>query len=212
MEGIDSIVDEITVLGKDDKVFDKIELSFQEQAYERGKPHKYLMASLKLFNAIKGRVIVEIGCMRKEMLHGINEFNPECCNDGHSTVIWASSGAQVYSVDIDRKAVSIAKRSCKKYRNCTVKKADGIGFLEKFRDKIDLLYLDAWDVLPGTEYAENHVLAYLKAKPKLNRPNIIVIDDTDIASGGKGRLLLPVLAADGYRILVRGRQTVAIAG
>jgi len=73
-----------------------------------------------------------------------------------------------------------------------------------------LLFLDAWDVVPNTSYAENHLLAYLTAKDKLNDRNIIAVDDTDIGNGGKGRLLLPVLKADGYDILVSGRQTIAL--
>ena len=41
-------------------------------------------------------------------------------------------------------------------------------------------------------------------------PDIVVIDDTDIGGGGKGKLLLPVLEADGYDILVSGRQSIAL--
>lgn len=73
-----------------------------------------------------------------------------------------------------------------------------------------MLFLDAWDVVPNSDYAENHLLAYLKAKPKLNKAHIIAIDDTDIGDGGKGRLLIPVLKAEGYQILVQGRQTIAL--
>jgi hypothetical protein len=62
----------------------------------------------------------------------------------------------------------------------------------------------------NTAYAENHLTAYLKAKPRLNKTNIIAIDDTDIGKGGKGRYLVPVLMDDGYQILVKGRQTIAL--
>jgi len=113
-------------------------------------------------------------------------------------------------VDIDFKAVRIAKKSIREYRNGKVLWTDGHKFLKKFKSRIDLLFLDAWDVLPGTQYAENHLLAYLAAKDKLRDRNIIAIDDTDVGGGGKGRLLLPVLQAEGYDILVSGRQTIAL--
>ena len=73
-----------------------------------------------------------------------------------------------------------------------------------------MLYLDAWDIESDIDYAENHLLAYLKAKPKLSKTHIIDIDDTDIGGGGKGRLLIPVLKAEGYQILVQGRQTISL--
>ncbi len=148
--------------------------------------------------------------MRIPLLHDLAEIHPECCNDGHSTCFWCETGAQVYSVDIDKKAVGVARKSCKKYRNCKILRRDGIKFLKKFSGMIDLIYLDAWDVLPGTNYAENHLLAYLAAKPKLSKTHIISIDDTDVGRGGKGRLLLPVLKADGYTILISKRQSIAI--
>jgi hypothetical protein len=44
----------------------------------------------------------------------------------------------------------------------------------------------------------------------LNKTHIIAIDDTDIGDGGKGRLLIPVLKAEGYQILLQGRQTIAL--
>ena len=204
------IQEKIAALNFDDRIYDGIDLTREQHTFERGKPKKYLELACDLFKLIEGKTIVEIGCMRIPLLHDLTEMRPECCNDGHSTCFWCSTGAQVYSIDIDKQAVAVAKESCKKYRNCKILRRDGLGFLKKYSGTIDLLYLDAWDVAPGTNYAENHLLAYLAAKPKLNEINIISIDDTDIGRGGKGRLLLPVLKADDYTILVTGRQTVAI--
>ena len=208
-DNIEGIKKKISVLNLNEKVYSNIDLTYEQQLYERGKPKKYLELTLELFKAIGGKTIVEIGCMRSPLVHSITQLNPPCCNEGHSTIFWCMSEADVVSVDISKKAVKLAKKSCKKYKNCKIKKSDGIKYLEKFNKSIDLLYLDAWDVEPGTDYAENHLLAYLKAKPKLNKTNIIAIDDTDIGGGGKGRLLTPVLKAEGYQILVQGRQTIA---
>lgn len=148
--------------------------------------------------------------MRQPMNHPIDELHPPCCNDGHSTIYWCLSGARVYSADISLGVVLLAKKCLREYRNGKVVWSDGLKFLRKFKGRIDLLFLDAWDVLPGTQYAENHLLAYLAAKDKLQKRNIVVIDDTDIGGGGKGRLLLPVLQADGYDILVSSRQSIAL--
>ena len=88
-----------------------------------------------------------------------------------------------------------------------------------FPKKIDLLYLDAWDVTPGEQYAQNHLTAFMVAEPNLNDKHIILIDDTDIAwsdthgfsidnkaLAGKGELLVPVLLERGYKLQWEGRQ------
>jgi len=210
LSNLAKLKDDFAALSVDERVFAGVDLTVEQQTHERGKPKKYLELTMELFRAIGGETIVEVGCMRRALTHPIDELHPECCNDGHSTYVWAASGATVRSVDINRRAVNTARRSCAEFKNCKVVVGDGIRFLERFKGQIDLLYLDAWDVIPGTDYAENHVLAYLKAKPKLARTNVVSVDDTDIGGGGKGRLLVPVLEADGYGILVRGRQTVGI--
>jgi methyltransferase family protein len=209
-ETIEKIKEKISAINIDEKVFKGIDLTYEQQLYERGKPKKYLELTVELFKAIHGTTIIEIGCMRTPLVHSITKLNPPCCNEGHSTIFWCMSGADVVSVDISKQAVKTAKKYCKKYKNCKIIRGDGIRFLEKYKKSIDLLYLDAWDIEPGIDYAENHLLAYLKAKPKLNKTNIIAIDDTDIGQGGKGRLLIPVLNAEGYQILVQGRQTIAL--
>lgn len=207
---INRIKEKIAVLNLNEKVYSGLDLTYEQQVYERGKPKKYLEAALELFKALGGKTIVEIGSMRSPLNHPLTEIHPPCCNEGHSTYFWCTSGAAVVSVDICRAAVKVARKSCKEFKNFKIVRNDGIKFLEKFKKKIDLLFLDAWDVVPNTDYAENHLLAYLKAKPKLNKTHIIVIDDTDIGDGGKGRLLIPVLKAEGYQILVQGRQTIAL--
>ena len=167
MTPLEEIKEKIARFNFQDKIFKEIELTSEQQMYERGKPKNYLEMTIELFKAINGKLIVEIGCMRSLLTHPISEMHPECCNDGHSTYFWCTTGARIISVDIDRKAVLQTRKSCKEFDNCKILRKDGIKFLEKFKGKIDLLYLDAWDVIPNTKYAENHLLAYLKAKDKL---------------------------------------------
>lgn len=210
MTEIDKIKRAILSLNGKDKIYEGIKLSKNKQIFERGKPMPYLQLTAALFNAIGGHSILEVGCMRSLLKHPISQLHPECCNDGHSTYFWATTKACVTSIDISVKAVIAAKLSCWKFRNCRIVWDDALTYLKKHCGMVDLLYLDAWDVIPETAYAENHLLAYLAVKDKLDNTNIISIDDTDIGGGGKGRLLIPVLQSDGYQILVQGRQTIAI--
>jgi SAM-dependent methyltransferase len=189
--------------------FEEVELPVEVHMYRRAKPKPYMEAALALFRAIGGETIVEIGCMRDPLEHPIDVIQPYCCNDGHSTYFWALSGAQVFSVDSDPQAVAIARSSCKGFPNVHIEQGDGIRFLQAFDRPIDLLYLDAWDVIAGSRYAENHLSAFQKAQRNLQAQHIVAIDDTDLGGGGKGRLLVPQLEKLGYEILARGRQTIA---
>jgi len=193
-----------------DKIWEKIELSYEEQTYVRGKPLKYLNETIELFNKMNGKVILEIGSCRSRMNHKIDEFNPRCCNDGHSTYFWKmKTNAEIYTVDIDSNCKEIIEND---NRLVDVKSftEDAIEFGRNFGKEIDLLFLDAWDVNPGEPYAEKHVEMYETIKPKLSEKCMILIDDTDILNGGKGKELFTKLLEDGYNVLFKGRQTLFI--
>lgn len=205
-KSIDSLI-EATKLGL--KTWPAINLSSAEQIYERQKPLHYLKLQLQLLEYISGHTVVEIGSSRSPMAHDINEFDPLCCNDGHSTYHWASSGKyEVHTVDIcaDSKALLDAAA----LPNLKAHTCDGVGFLKDWKGRpIDFLFLDAWDVgVP--EYSEKHLEAYLAVKDKMAGKHIIGIDDTDFAGEGKGKYLVPHLLELGYRKLAEGRQTIFI--
>jgi hypothetical protein len=82
--------------------------------------------------------------------------------------------------------------------------------LQNFQGSIDFLYLDAWDVVKGTDYAHKHLLAYQAALPRLSATCIVQIDDTDIMNGGKGRLAIPQLIRDGFQLITWGRQAILV--
>lgn len=199
-------------------VFDRIDLSYYEQAYVRGKPRQYLECACDLLRFLAERssrpvsslVIVEVGSMYSSMPHPIEEFEPRCCNAGHSTAFWSRTGAAVHTVDLNTACRTALLSLCREYPNLVVHTQDGIRFLKEFRQPIDLLYLDAWDVLPGMPYAEMHAEAYEAARPRLAASCIVSIDDTDMGSGGKGRLVVPGLLLDGFEIVAHGRQTIAV--
>lgn len=193
-------------------VYYYLELTEDEQTNHRGKPRPYLVAGAEILRSIGGGTVVEIGGMRSPLRHDVSEFNPVCCNDGHSTAIWSYFGFQVHSVDINPACREAAATLLDSHPNLRCHTEDGIAFLRRFGEQIDLLYLDAWDVIPGEPYAERHLEAYLASCDKLAGRCIVQIDDTDIYFGGKGELVVPRLIRDGFELLVTGRQTILIRG
>jgi hypothetical protein len=194
-----------------DPVFEGINLSFQEQTYVRGKPIKYLKYTIDIFSKYtSAKVIVEVGSIRKKMNHLITDFDPGCCNDGHSTYFWSEyTNAEIYTVDINPNCKTIITNDTRLTRVKAFTQ-DAITFLNSFNNKIDLLFLDAWDVEPNSPYAEEHLNAYNVVKNKLSDKCLILIDDTDIGNGGKGKLLIPKLIEDGFSCLISGRQSLFI--
>lgn len=177
----------------------------------RDYPKKYIENAIEVFKQHQGKNIVEIGSMRYTLNHSIDIINCIRCMDGHSTIFWANTGVEVWSVDIDPKATKVTTDACRDFKNVHVINCDAIEFLKKFDHQIDLLFLDAWDAKPGTDYKEKHLLAYETAKKKLHDKSLILIDDTDdndLKYPGKGFLLIPQAIKDGYKIIFSGRQTL----
>ena len=175
----------------------------------RGMPLLYLQLVTTLVREFGLKTIVEIGSMRRPMDHALNE-DDECCIEGHSTLFFADTGAEVYTVDVNASCAQVLVPWTRKYRNLHVYTADGIWFLRRFEGEIDLLYLDAWDVMSGINYAEKHLEAYRAALPRLARNCMVLIDDTDVMNGGKGRLVIPQLIRDGFELVTWGRQALLV--
>lgn len=186
------------------------DLTAQEQIQHRGKPLPSILSAIELVARLGGRVVAEVGCMRHPLAHPLEEFHPECCNDGHSTAYWAAAGLEVYTADIDPASVAAARETCGAMPNVRIECRDGIEFLRTFPRRIDLLYLDAWDAIEGTPYAERHLEAFEAAREKMAPRSIVLVDDTDVAWGGKGRLAIPAIIRAGYEPVVHGRQTMLL--
>lgn len=190
-------------------IFNKINLTYEEQTFVRGKPKEYILHTINLLKRFTNeKVILEIGSIRQNMNHDIIDFNPNCCNDGHSTYFWKKfTNADIYTVDIDSKCRNLIDND---QRLVGVKSFtdDAIQFAKNFDKKIDLLFLDAWDVIDNTPYAEKHLEIFYILKDKLAKNCLILIDDTDIAFGGKGKFLIPVLVKRGFRCIFNRRQTL----
>jgi hypothetical protein len=168
--------------------------------------------------------IIEIGCMRSSLNHDINNISHPCCNDGHSTYLFAKTGLKCYSVDISLDHVMKAKESCSDFNNIKIIAEDAItyaGYTFNKKIRIGLLFLDAWD-LDLVDSALKHLEFYNIIKNNINDDCLILIDDTDLlydqnsrqyykdnsCLAGKGKLLIPELINDGYKIFFNGRQTL----
>ncbi len=178
------------------------------KAAERGNPLPYLQVATRLVRQFGLKTVVEIGSMRQEMKHALSEFDPACCIEGHSTLFWAETGADVFTVDVSSRCADVLVPWTRTYRNLHVHTADGIWFLNRFDRPIDLLYLDAWDVTPELKYAEKHLDAYRAAAPRMAKTSVVLIDDTDLMNGGKGKLAIPQIIRDGFELITWGRQAM----
>jgi FkbM family methyltransferase len=199
-------------------------LTGEDYDIRRSKPAPYTKTAIEIAKVLGLKTVVEIGSSRyavtQNCLHYFDTSNsaylsPPCCCDGHGGFFWTREGFELYTVDIDE--------NCRNgvlwgYSNLNIPvpenlhveiPRDGIEFLTNFDKKIDVLFLDGWDI--GThEYAERHLDAYLASKDKLSKTHLVLIDDTDYITvgGGKDRLLSPYLIENNYIPLFNGRQTL----
>lgn len=195
----------------------------------RNYPAPWIMKTIELLKIIGGKTIVEIGSTRMELTMNCVDYHnrsmeleskdaPPCCQDGHSTYFWVREGFEVHTVDIDPHCKHQIENSYKYHIKEEIPDnlhihipQDGIDFLKNFDKKIDLLFLDGWDI--GTnEFAEKHLEAFKTAEDKMSDIHLISIDDTDFDTelGGKDKLLTPYLLEKGYVKILLGRQTVFI--
>lgn len=191
-------------------IYFRTDLSVDEQIRQRGKPLPYLNVAKALIKGFGFKTVVEIGSMREPMAHALTTFHAPCCNDGHSTLHLAATGADIFTVDVNPHSAEVLAPYAREYPNLSVVTGDGIAFLQSFARPIDMLYLDAWDVIAGTDYAEKHLEAYRAALPLLSKMCLVQIDDTDLKNGGKGRLLIPQMIRDGFELITWGRQAILV--
>jgi hypothetical protein len=187
----------------------------------RARPKPFIDYAINLFQKRGGSVIVELGGMRGTLIHDIDNFSFPCCEDGHSSILWARTGAEFYSVEKNESAARITAAACIDYPGTKIMHMDALDFLAKLEDgfKIDLLYLDAWDV-GLSDCAEMHLESFMAAERLLHNGSMVLIDDTDVDSvggviiekqsewGGKGRLVIPYALIRRWNVVVTGRQTL----
>lgn len=205
---------------EDVKYFTTIPSSSKDYSL-RGFPAPYIKLSIDIAKLLNFTTVVEIGSMRHAVTHNCTDYfdnkgeAPGCCEDGHSCFFWARENFETYTVDINENCItqivwSYGHFDMQPPNNLhVVVPKDGIEFLKNFDNKIDVLYLDGWDVATPF-YAERHLEAFEVAKDKLSETNLIIIDDTDFSEkyGGKDKFLTPHLINEGYIPLINGRQRI----
>ena len=131
----------------------------------RDLPRDFLLLGIQLMKLRGGSKVLEIGTSRAPMgLQCWTGTNEQCCQYGHSTLIFASQCQVLWTVDIDPLASEMARRNLEVWKHrvtATVNflVGDAITILRTLKEPVDLLYFDAWDVMPGGEYAVNHLKA-----------------------------------------------------
>ena len=162
----------------------------------------------KIFNHLKhytdsrGLLIVETGAYREE-----NNYE----GDGCSTLLFDTfidyHGGNLFSVDIDPNACKLTKDSTK---HCQVYCEDSVEFLSNFKDEIDLLYLDSYNIDNWSNDwpAASHHLKELFAAHLCLSPGALVVIDDNIEHPrtkqkiGKGRLVRELIEATGKATLI----------
>ena len=177
-----------------------------KKQFRCGRPE--ISEAVKFFKFLGGKTIVEIGSIRQTY---------DWMGDGHSTLVWAAVAQEVFSVDINPEATELTRKLTEGFGTVSAINEDGLSFLGRFDQPIDLLYLDGWDTdLP--ECSERHLEAYRLASKNLHEKSIILIDDTGIiddqgvhpnpGKGSKGELLIPEAIRDGWAIGLQLYQTL----
>lgn len=193
---------------------------------KRDRPKGYIDRALDMLferkrNNLYSLDILEVGSMRGYLTHHVDITTYECCNDGHSTFLFARTGWDVLSVNICEEHLNAAKDACRNFKNINYLCEDAMETASRFIGSVGLLFLDAWDLdVPGSP--ERHLEFYDRIVSKLTNRPMILIDDTDLyydfskkeyfpdkeCLSGKGKYLIPKLKAIGYNVIFKGRQTL----
>lgn len=197
---------------------------------KRQRPKLFIDKALDIFYKKKqieqyAYDILEIGCMRGDLVHHVDITTYECCNDGHSSFLFARTGWNVFSVDINQDHINRAKGACRNFPNIMFKCEDALQTALDFKGTIGLLFLDAWDLDVG-DSAQNHLRFFKTIACGLENKPLILIDDTDLTYdcrkkeyfeddaclSGKGKLLIPeLIKKHRYEVVFKGRQTLLSA-
>ena len=159
-------------------------------------------------------IIVETGTYREE-----NNYE----GDGCSTLLFDSfvdyHGGSVLSVDIDPKACELAKENT---YFTEVIESDSVEFLGSLDGKVDLLYLDSYNIVNWNDDwapAAHHLKELFAAKNCIKDGTLIVVDDNLTTPKGKrvgkGRLIYELMESlgiepyfDGYQVGWIWQETV----
>ena len=182
--------------------------------YNFGKRRDTLREVLRLLDERGAKTLLETGVARM----GLEKSK----GDGASTIVfglWAKQNdAHLYSVDIDPEATERAGQAVANMDlsdSVTLVTSDSVAYLDEFTDMVDFLYLDSYDY-HKTDTAiqtasQDHHLKEIKAiEGCLHEDTVILIDDCDMPNGGKGKLVIERLTANGWKVHLSEYQVILV--
>jgi len=186
---------------------------FMPFKYDFRKRRDTFLKVMELMKAIDAKTIIETGTSR-EGLKGAK-------SNGAATIVfgkWArENGAFVHSVDISEESCRNAQLEVNRQNlNPFVKihHSDSLVFLENFKEKVDLLYLDSYDYSSDIEVQkksqEHHLLEFKAIENKLHTNSIVLIDDCDLPNGGKGKLAIAYMLKNGWKVVINAYQVLLV--
>lgn len=184
---------------------------FMPFRYDFRKRRDTFKETLSLLDKIGAKTLIETGTSR-EGLHGAK-------SNGAATIVfgkWAQENkAYLHSVDISEESVANAQAEVDRQKlNNSVKIycSDSLDFLEKFDEKVDLLYLDSYDyssdLAVQKKSQEHHLLEFKAIEDQLHKDTIVLIDDCDLPNGGKGKLAIEYMLQKGWKVRTNDYQVL----
>jgi len=175
-----------------------------------GRRYPTMKSALGLFLQWGGQSIVETGTQRQE-----NDWGAGC-----STLIFAETlhhhqRGHLWSVDISAANIAVSRRvTAHVGERVTHVVSDSLAWLGGFEKGIDLLYLDSYDWEPNEPQlgeCQRHQLAELRAAwPRLGDKSIVLLDDNNLAGGGKTQLAKEFLLVQGWTCVLDFEQSLWI--
>ncbi len=162
---------------------------------------------LKFISHISSPTIVETGCVRSNDDWGAGYFGYWM-----GMYLRLHGAGSLDSVDITPGNVEIAKKITKDFPVKT-HLSDSVKWLSEYKgEPINLLYLDSMDT--DVPHHAEHCLKEAEAGiKKLSSNCAILIDDTAMVDGalkGKGRLAVPWLVTQGFKVIHQGYQSLLV--
>jgi hypothetical protein len=192
-----------------------------------GHGHSLLLKLLKKKTYLygKNKIFIEIGSSRDGVFgQGSTELIANFCEKKKTNFL---------TVDANKKTTFLLQNKFKKYKYTKAINALGENFSKKFTKKIDILYLDAFDIFKKNPSKERKLFYIKNLKKKItnnesatmhfeviknflknfSKKCLIVFDDTFVNNDkitGKGKTAIPLLIKNNFRIIKKNNNSIAL--
>ena len=192
-----------------------------------GHGHSLLLKLLKKKKYLygKNKIFIEIGSSRQGIFgQGSTELIANFCEKNKTCFI---------TVDANKKTTILLKNKFRKNKYTKIINALGENFSKKFNKKIDILYLDAYDIftkntpkerklfykknlkktISNNESARMHFRVIKNFLKNFNDKCLIVFDDTFFNHDeitGKGKTAIPLLIKNKFKVISKNNNSVAL--